>query len=118
MEAEEDYVEGKFVDERSDHDLTLRKFYDIDIFWTRQVIQYYDRARMFLQGALELRMASDPESQEQAHKLEKMAQQAVVKAMMTAKGFSESMIRVFGDMPKPGLSSGNIEEWTDANFSK
>lgn len=110
---EENYVTGKFDGTNKNQmvDATLREHYDIDEFWHRQVNQYYDRARMFLQSALVLRMSPDPEAAEKAERLEKLAMQAVAKAMMTAKGFAESMIRVYGQLPKPGLSSGYIEEW-------
>lgn len=110
---EEAYVSNKFdgTEKNAMVDATLRDHYDIDEFWHRQVNQYYDRARVWLTAAFSLRMASDPEAAEKATQLEKMAQQAVAKAMMTAKGFAESMIRVYGPMPKPGVSSGNIEEW-------
>lgn len=40
-------------------------------------------------------------------------QQALAKAMMTAKGCVESSIRVFGPLPKPGMSSGYVEPWEE-----
>lgn len=107
VEGEEGYVEEKFDDQRNGHDDTLRE-YDLEAFWIRQVFQYFDRAKGYLQGAREMRIIDDGES---ARHLELLAQQAMIKAMMTAKGAVESSIRVYGPLPKPGLSSGNIEPW-------
>lgn len=103
---EEKYVAGKFDDQRAGHDDTLRH-YDVDEFWTRQVMQYYDRARQFLRAA-----AEETETDTRRH-LEQRAQQAIVKAMMTAKGFAECSIRVYGPLPQPGVSSGEVREWLD-----
>jgi hypothetical protein len=94
-------------------------------FWFRQITQYYDRARIAFEGAIDLhKAASEIESmtdtnsylkarrlKAQARQLEMKGQQALAKAMMTAKGAAESSIRVFGPMPKPGVSSGNVEIW-------
>jgi hypothetical protein len=109
INAEEEYVHKKFghSDQRGDHDKTMAN-YDLEEFWIKQVVQYYDRARVALIAARELHILDDAES---ARHLEQKAQQAMAKAMMTAKGMVESSIRVFGDLPKPGLSSGYIEEW-------
>ena len=101
--GEEGYVHGKFNDQRDGHDQTL-KDYDLEAFWIRQVVQYYDRAAAFLKAAKE------SEGADRRH-LEQRAQQAMAKAMMTAKGMVESSIRVYGPMPKPGVSSGEVEEW-------
>lgn len=109
ISLEEGYVSGKFDDQRDGHDETLRQ-YDVDGFWTRQVMQYYDRARAFLAGA------KDSEDPEARRFLEMKAQQAITKAMMVAKGFAESSIRVFGPLPTPGVSSGNVSTWEDPPF--
>jgi hypothetical protein len=99
---EERYVADKFDDQRDGHDASLRD--DLADFWERQIIQYYDRARVFLAAAAEA------EGDDRRH-LEQRAQQAMAKAMMTAKGLVESSIRVFGPLPKPGVPSGQVEEW-------
>lgn len=105
MAEEEEYVAGKFDDQRDGHDATLEN-YDLDAFWTRQIVQYYDRARQFLIGASQCEPGSTVQRD-----FELRAQQAMVKAMMTAKGLCESSIRVYGALPKPGVSSGTIEKW-------
>ncbi len=64
-------------------------------FWLRQILQYVDRARIF--------GLDNPRGR-----------QAMAKCYMTMCGFLESMVRVYGPLPKPGLSSGYIEAWEDA----
>jgi hypothetical protein len=105
MCAEEKYVAGKFDDQRNGHDQEMAEhhFHD-DGFWLRQIVQYYDRARVFFDAAQE-------EHGETKRHLEMRGQQAVVKAMMTAKGAVESTIRVFGNLPEPGHSSGEVRAW-------
>lgn len=106
--GEEEYVAGKFDDQRPDHDDEMRDSHlNPEGFWFRQIVQYYDRARIFFNEALSLE-EGDPHRRE----MEQRGQQALAKAMMTAKGCVESSIRVYGPLPKPGLSSGNVEEWT------
>ena len=103
IEQEEEYVENKFDDQRNGHDESTAS-YDIDDFWSRQIIQYIDRARQFMKAAKD----AGPVEQEE---LEMRAQQAMAKCMMTAKGCVESMIRVYGPLPAPGVSSGEIKDW-------
>lgn len=105
---EEEYVANKFDDQRNGHDESMQTG-DLEDFWIRQVVQYLDRARLALSQAKMLRGAGDIES---ARLLEMKAQQAMAKCMMTAKGMVESSIRVFGDLPQPGVSSGEVREWT------
>lgn len=100
--AEEEYVAGKFDDQRNGHDDTL-KVYDLDAFWKRQVVQYLDRAKLYLEGA------AIETNETRKRVLELWAQQAMAKCMMTAKGMVESSIRVYGPLPKPGVPSGEIE---------
>ena len=110
MAEEEDYVYAKYDDgrgQREDHDQHLREE-GVAGFWQRQIVQYYDRAQIFLDGAREAREAG---KEEDARHLELRAQQAMVKAMMTAKGLVESCIRVYGDLPMPGLPSGDVRPW-------
>ncbi len=128
--GEEGYVSGKFDDQRNGHDDSMRKHHlsqDGEGFWFRQIVQYYDRARLSFNAAEELRdfanqidSMTDSESHAKAKRLrrdarfqEMKAQQALCKAFMTAKGAVESSIRVYGPLPKPGLSSGNVEEWVE-----
>lgn len=107
--GEEEYVAGKFDDQRDGHDDSLRVHgMDPEGFWFRQIVQYYDRARLAFDAAQECELEGDHDS---ARKFRMRGQQALVKAMMTAKGCVESSIRVFGPLPKPGLSSGYVEEW-------
>lgn len=107
--GEEGYVAGKFDDQRDGHDDAMRTHHlEPEGFWFRQIVQYYDRARLAFAGADEMELEGDHEA---ARQLRMRGQQALAKAMMTAKGAVESSIRVFGPMPKPGLSSGYVEEW-------
>lgn len=101
---EEVYVADKFDDQRDGHDESM-KTYDLEDFWIRQVIQYYDRAQQFFQAA---RTADEG----RRRFFEMKGQQALAKAMMTAKGCVESSIRCFGNMPLPGVESGDVREWT------
>lgn len=102
MAVEEKYVHAKFHgNQRGDHDETLRD-YDISRFWIRQILQYLDRADAFLTAAKLC------ENERDAYILEKKAQQAVAKCMMTTKSCAESMLRVFGAMPEGGHTSGEI----------
>lgn len=104
---EEEYVASKFDDQRNGHDESMRHL-NLEEFWIRQVVQYYDRANAFFYEAAECRKNGDEEGERQ---MTLRAQQAMVKAMMTAKSMVESSIRCFGNLPKPGVSSGYIEEW-------
>jgi len=104
MDREEYYVAGKFDDERDGRDEGLQHF-DIDEFWAPQIIQYLDRARVFLTGASVNR---DPA---ETRELVLKAQQALAKGMMTFKGCVESSIRVYGPLPAPGVASGEIQDW-------
>lgn len=105
--AEEAYVADKFDDQRNGHDDTLAA-YDLISFWIGQITQYLDRANAFLDAAKGARLADDSHS---ARHLEQRAQQAMAKCMMTAKGLVESSIRVYGELPAPGVSSGEVKTW-------
>lgn len=108
--AEEVYVHGKFKDERGKHDATWADGFDT--FWYGQIVQYYDRAKAFFEAAAAKRAeGSDAGHAAAARFLEMKGQQALAKAMMTAKGCVESSIRTFGNMPAPGVPSGEISEW-------
>lgn len=103
---EEVYVEKKFGAQRGSHDETLM-FTNLSEFWTRQIVQYLDRAEVFLDGYRE-----SCEGEEPSIKLRLLAQQAMAKCFMTSKGMVESSIRVFGPLPLPGVPSGEIKEWS------
>lgn len=102
---EETYVAEKFDDQRDGHDASLVND-GLDDFWHRQIVQYLDRAKVFLEAAAE---PGIPEAAQRQFQLR--AQQALAKCMMTAKGLVESSIRTYGPLPAPGVSSGNIEDW-------
>lgn len=104
---EETYVAAKFDDQRDSHDAAFDG-HDFEGFWFRQIVQYLDRARIALESAESFRQLGEEDA---CRQMEMRAQQAVAKSMMTSKGCCESMIRVFGPMPKPGVSSGEIQEW-------
>lgn len=104
VRKEEEYVHEKFKEERGNHDRGLND-HDLDVFWSRQIIQYIDRARVALEGA------QNSTDKEEVRQFELRAQQAICKAMMTAKGCVESMIRVYGPLPSPGVPSGEIKTW-------
>jgi hypothetical protein len=118
---EESYVAGKFDDQRAGHDDSMKEEHlSADGFWFRQIVQYYDRARIAFRVAAEMREKANntmtdhearSKAQRQARYMEMKGQQALAKAMMTSKGCVESSIRCFGPLPKPGLSSGDVEEW-------
>ncbi len=105
IKEEEIYVAKKFDDERNGRDKSLAEE-DLN-YWYRQITQYLDRANAFLKAARESQELGTKEEIVREYHLR--AQQAMAKAMMTAKGLVESSIRVFGPLPKPGLPSGYIE---------
>jgi hypothetical protein len=131
MRGEEEYVVGKFdIDhevQRRQHDEHMRDHHvSHGGWWVRQIVQYYDRANMFFAEAASLRdqakrfaSITDEDTHKKRQKLERdathlelRAKQAIVKAMMTAKGCAESAIRVYGNLPMPGVPSGEVQPWT------
>lgn len=107
INGEEHYVAGKFDDQRVIHDDDLRNNrMSRESWWFGQIVQYYDRARLFFDQAQD-----DGLGAEDRRRLEMLAQQALVKGFMTAKGCVESSIRVFGPLPEPGHNSGEVHEW-------
>lgn len=110
---EEHYAEEKFAEEydqrTTDHDASWGPLgNDFGTWWHRQIGNYLMRAARYMDGITEDTRPED------AQELRQLAAQAVAKAAMTAQGCAESMIRTFGPMPKPGLSSGSIEPWAGA----
>jgi len=106
---EEVYVQGKF--ERGAFSLELNDEGMKDpnlLWWERQIMQYMDRARLALNAAESFREDGD---EDKARFMELKAQQAHAKLMMTAKGCVEASIRAFGNMPLPGVESGDVREW-------
>lgn len=107
IDGEEQYVAGKFDSTRSDHDESMAS-YNLEDFWTRQIVQYLDRAQLAFRAAQGLRSEGRDDD---ARHMEMKGQQALAKCMMTAKGCVESSIRTFGNLPMPGVSSGEVREW-------
>lgn len=96
---ENKYASRKFQDQRNGHDEELRRDgLAEDAFWFRQIFQYVDRVRLF--------GLDTPQGK-----------QALCKMVMTALGCVESTIRVHGDLPQPGVPSGEIREWNRAGQS-
>lgn len=97
MKEEVKYAEKKFEGQRETHDeeMQVSGIAD-DGFWFNQIFQYVGRARI-----LGLENPS--------------GRQAMAKCLMTLRGFCESMIRVYGDLPEPGHPSGEIHTWVDAS---
>lgn len=92
----ETYVDKKFDDARNGHDADIaHNQLDEESFWVHQIFQYLDRLRLFRLDTLQGR-------------------QALAKMVMTSQGCLESAIRVFGSLPAPGVSSGEISEWKEA----
>lgn len=87
------YADPKFSNQRPAHDEEMRKdgIAD-DSWWYNQFAQYIQRARVL---GLE-----NPNGR-----------QALVKCSAALIGCIESMIRVYGDLPEPGYSSGEIHPW-------
>jgi hypothetical protein len=86
------YASAKFQGQRAGHDEEMRQGLDEEGFWLRQIFQYVDRAKLFGLDTLQGR-------------------QAMAKCYMTLSGFLESMVRVHGNLPAPGVTSGEIREW-------
>lgn len=109
--GEESYVEEKFGDQRGQHDIEMRQDnLAPDGWWYNQIVQYFGRAQVFLDTAGDLFMQDDHES---ARAVAQRGTQALAKAFLTAKGMVESAIRVYGPLPAPGVSSGNIKSWNE-----
>ena len=89
------YATAKFQGQRGGHDAEMRKDGIDDVgWWLRQIFQYVDRARIFGLDTF-------------------MGRQAMMKCYMTLGGFIESMVRVHGSLPTPGVTSGEIREWSE-----
>ena len=102
MVLEDVYAHNKFKGQRAEQDELLKE--GVNSFWSRQIVQYLDRARLFLDAA-------DGATEPAKTILEKKGQQAILKCMMTAKGMAESCVRVYGNPPAPGVPTGEIGEW-------
>lgn len=107
IEGEEVYVANKFDSQRELHDQSMSSADGFEQWWVRQIVQYLDRAKQFLKAAEECVNLDDQAV------LQYKAQQAIAKCMMTTKGCAESSIRVYGTLPQPGVTSGEIHEWID-----
>lgn len=84
------------AEQRDDHDRSMREHGFTsqvdDAFWFRQVTQYFKRAELF--------GVDTPQGR-----------QAMMKGLMTLFDCCACMVRVHGDPPAPGVSSGDIREW-------
>lgn len=94
VREEKRYATQKFgTTSRTEHDAEMEaEQVGKDSWWYRQIHQYIDRARLF--------GVDTPQGR-----------QALAKAMMTMHGAVESSVRVFGPLPAPGVTSGEISEW-------
>jgi len=87
-----DYSDPKFGDQRPLHDEFLKETgLELDGWWYNQVFQYWKRAQI---------LGVDTPA----------GRQAIAKMWAAMSGLVESVIRVHGKLPKPGVSSGNIEK--------
>lgn len=68
-------------------------------FWARQVFQYQVRAKIFGVG-------------EEGSQASKRGKQAALKMSTTLLDGLATMAKVFGDLPEPGVPSGEIRVWT------
>lgn len=102
MVLEEAYVAEKYGHLRGEQDEMMQKNFG---WWIDYVFRYLSAANTFWLAATE---ATDPEM---ARQYQLRAQQAMAKAAMTAKDLVASSIRVFGNLPAPAVSSGEIQEW-------
>jgi hypothetical protein len=84
------YADVKFDDQRSKHDAHMADTaLEPDGWWRNQVLQYVHRAQV---------LGVDTEA----------GRQAAVKGLAAYHGMCESMVRVYGNPPKPGVPSGEI----------
>jgi hypothetical protein len=92
VRQERQYADTKFDDQRALHDDEMRRHgVSDDGFWLRQIMQYVARAQVL--------GLDNP-----------LGRQAMAKAYMTLGGCLESMVRVYGRLPAPGVPSGEIGE--------
>ena len=97
IKLETRYADSKFGDQRELHDREMRDGkLDPDGFWYRQIHQYIDRVRIL--------GIENPQGR-----------QTLAKSLMTMRGSLESAVRVYGPLPTPGLTSGEIREWGESN---
>lgn len=85
------YVDKKFpLSVRGAHHLELEKEgVSSDSYWFQQVYQYVKRA--------EVLGLDNP-----------LGRQAIAKALSTMFGLVERVVEVYGELPPPGVSSGNL----------
>jgi hypothetical protein len=92
VRQERQYADEKFEDQRALHDEEMRRHgVDNDGFWLPQITQYVSRAQVL--------GLDNP-----------LGRQAMAKAYMTLGGFLESMVRVYGRLPAPGVPSGEVKK--------
>lgn len=89
------YADKKFSGPGDGREEEMRKEgIDDGGWWVRQIFQYVDRAKLFGLDTF-------------------LGRQAMMKCYMTLGGFLESMVRVHGSLPTPGVTSGEIQEWNE-----
>ena len=88
LQAERGYQVRKFGTDNDDEH--TQAGLDYDAWWWHQLVNYYHRAKVL---GLET----------------PVGRQALAKFVATGCGLLESVIRVHGDIPPAGVSSGNIE---------
>lgn len=85
------YADDKFADQRPGHDDQLRESgVGPEGWWRNQVLQYWQRAHV---------LGLDTP----------LGRQALIKGCAAYHGLVESMMRVYGDPPKPGVPSGEVQ---------
>lgn len=93
VEEERKYADDKYASER---EVGLTKMVEEEFqeggYWETYILGYLRRAQLF--------GLSTPQGR-----------QALAKAHMTIMACVEFSIMVFGDMPKPGVPSGEIQVW-------
>lgn len=84
------YADTKFDDQRKTHDAYMQEESPRGGWWENQVYQYLSRASVL--------GMDNP-----------LGRQALIKMLAAMTGMIESMIRVHGLPPKPGVPSGEVQ---------
>lgn len=93
LSRESEYASAKYDDSRPDHDAFMKtQGVGPESWWRDQLLQYVHRAHV---------LGLDNEN----------GRQQLAKALATATGMVESMIRVYGLPSEPGHPSGEIVKW-------
>lgn len=88
------HQDRKFEDLRPVHDTEmLNSGIDQSGYWWQQINMYFYRANVLGIDTL-------------------LGKQAAAKGVATALGMLESVVRVYGELPAPGVPSGEVQSWT------